>query len=61
MPKLMSRGIMSAVIGYLPMNFADTDELKTYIYNSLKACTNLPEKMALVERLEELMDEDDWE
>jgi hypothetical protein len=61
MPKLMSRGVMAAVIGYLPMNFETSEELRQHIYNSLSACTNLPEKMALVERLEELMDEDDWE
>ncbi len=60
MPKLMSRAVMASVIGYLPMNFSDSEELRQYIYNSLSACTNYPEKMALVERLEELMDED-WE
>jgi len=60
--KLLSRAIMAAVIGYLPMNFSNTEELNEYIYNSLSACTNLPEKMALVERLEELMNEDeDWD
>lgn len=62
MPKLMSRAVMASVIGYLPMNFSNSEELRDYIYRSLNACTNLPEKMALVERLEELMDEDnDWE
>ncbi len=61
-PKLMSRALMAAVIGYLPMNFSDSNELYEYIYNSLKACTSLPEKMALVEHLEEIMDDaDDWE
>ncbi len=61
-PKLMSRALMAAVIGYLPMNFHDSDELYEYIYNSLRACTSLPEKMALVEHLEEIMDDaDDWE
>ncbi|MCR5743580.1 MAG: hypothetical protein K6F92_07695 [Lachnospiraceae bacterium] len=60
--KLLSRAIMAAVIGYLPMNFSNTEELREYIYNSLSACTNLPEKMALVERLEELMnDDEDWD
>lgn len=62
MPKLMSRAVMAAVIGYLPMGFSDSEELCQHIYSSLNACTSLPEKMALVERLEELMDEDyDWE
>lgn len=61
-PKLMSRAVMASVIGYLPMNFSNSEELRQYIYNSLSACTSLPEKMALVERLEELMAEDyDWE
>ena len=59
MPKLMSRAIFAAVIGYLPMNFSSDSELKEYIYNSLRACTNIPEKMALVERLESVMDEDE--
>lgn len=61
MPKLKARAVMAAVIGYLPMNFSTSDELHGYIYNSLNACTNLPEKMALVERLESIMNEEDWE
>ncbi len=61
MPKLMSRAIMASVIGYMPMTFSNSEDLYQHIYNSLKACSNMPEKMALVERLEDLMDDDDWD
>lgn len=59
--KLTSRAIMASVIGYLPVSFEGPDALREHIRGSLAACTSLPEKMALVERLQTVMEGDDWE
>lgn len=59
LPKPVARAVMAKILSSLPVIFANTQELETYIKNSLDSCTDAAERETAMELLSrELMDED---
>lgn len=56
--KLVNRAVMAHVLSGLPVFFNNTEEIKSYIYNSLKGCSDTAEKSAVTEILRQLQQED---
>lgn len=59
LPKPVARAVMATVLSNLPVMFKDSLEIEEYICASLESCTDLAEREACLELLEqELMDAD---
>ena len=56
--KLVNRAVMAHVLSGLPVFFNNTEEIKSYIYNSLNGCSDTAEKSAVTEILRQLQQED---
>lgn len=46
---LIRRGIMASILGILPIQFKNTNEIMEYVSNSLVSCRDLAEKTAFIE------------
>ncbi len=55
--KFVSRAVMAATMGKMPIFFQNTEEVKSYIKNSLEQCSDCSEKNASMKILSDLMDE----
>lgn len=55
--KNINRAVMSTVLAQLPVFFNNISELQDYIYNTLKNCTDIPEKLACIEILHQIMED----
>lgn len=55
--KLINRAVMAHVLSGLPVFFNNVDEIKDYIYNSLNRCSDLAEKSAVLEIMEQIKEE----
>ena len=55
--KLVSRAVMAATMSKMPIFFQNTEEVKSYIKNSLEQCSDCSEKNASMKILSDLMDE----
>lgn len=55
--KLINRAVMAHVLSGLPVFFNNADEIQSYIYNSLNQCSDLAEKAAVSEIMEQLKEE----
>lgn len=58
--KPVARAIMAGGLSILPVTFSSIEEIETYIKNSLSSCTDLAEKEACRELLEQLMEREDY-
>lgn len=55
-PKVVVRAIMAMILSELPFRFNSTDELHSYITNSLGSCADAAEKSACIELLRQNME-----
>lgn len=58
--KPVARAIMAGGLEILPVSFSSMEELGAYVKNSLSSCTDVAEKEACVELLEEMMEREDY-
>ncbi len=57
MPRMMTRAVMAKILTMFPLFIREYQELEAYVSNSLSSCTDVAEKIACMEIMDDLLGE----